>query len=156
MPATKLKEYLDDHSIKYETIRHAPTYTAQKTAASAHVPGKELAKTVMIRVDGQLAMAVLPAPMQVDFQRLSAALDGAKVELADEGEFRAQFPDCEVGAMPPFGNLYDMAVYVDDHLTKDDDIAFNACSHTELLQLPYADYANLVQPTVLSFAAGAR
>ncbi len=156
MPATKLKEYLDDHSIKYETIRHSPTYTAQKTAASAHVPGKELAKTVMIRVDGQLAMAVLPAPMQVDFQRLSAALDGAKVELADEGEFRARFPDCEVGAMPPFGNLYDMAVYVDDHLTKDDDIAFNACSHTELLQLPYADYANLVQPKVLSFAAGGR
>ena len=92
--------------------------------------------------------------MQVDFQRLSAALDGAQVELADEGEFRAQFPDCEVGAMPPFGNLYDMAVYVDEHLTKDDDIAFNACSHTELLQVPYADYAELVKPTVLSFVAG--
>jgi Ala-tRNA(Pro) deacylase len=154
MPATKLKEFLDDHRVKYETIRHSPTYTAQKTAASAHVPGKELAKTVMIRVDGQLAMAVLPAPMQVDFQRLSAALDGATVELADEGEFRAQFPDCEVGAMPPFGNLYDMAVYVDEHLTKDDDIAFNACSHTELLQLPYADYAKLVKPKVMSFAVG--
>jgi Ala-tRNA(Pro) deacylase len=154
MPATKLKNFLDEHGVSYETIRHSPTYTAQKTAASAHVPGKELAKTVMIRVDGRLAMAVLPAPMQIDFQRLSRALTGAKVELADEGEFRAQFPDCEVGAMPPFGNLYDLAVYADEHLTKDDQIAFNACTHTELIQLAYDDYVKLVQPTVLAFAAG--
>lgn len=154
MPATQLKRFLDDHHVSYETIRHSPSYTAQKTAASAHVPGRELAKTVMIRVDGRLAMSVLPAPMQIEFQRLSAALDGATVELADEGEFRAQFPDCEVGAMPPFGNLYDVDVYVDEHLTKDDQIAFNACTHTELIQMAYDDYVKLVQPTVLAFAAG--
>jgi Ala-tRNA(Pro) deacylase len=154
MPATKLTQFLEDHHVEYETIRHSPTYTAQKTAAAAHVAGKELAKTVMIRVDGQLAMAVLPAPMHVDFRALGAALNGAKVTLADEDEFRAQFPDCEVGAMPPFGNLYDLDVYVDRQLSRDETIAFNACSHTELIQMPYREYVALVQPTVLEFAAG--
>jgi Ala-tRNA(Pro) deacylase len=155
MPATKLMQFLDDHHVHYQTIRHSPTYTAQKTAAAAHVAGKELAKTVMIRVDGQLAMAVLPAPMHVDFRALSEGLDGRGVTLADEADFRAQFPDCEVGAMPPFGNLYDLDVYVDRHLSQDETIAFNACSHTELIQLPYPEYAALVRPTVLAFAAGA-
>jgi Ala-tRNA(Pro) deacylase len=154
MPDTKLREFLEKERVRYETIRHAPTYTSQKTAASAHIPGKELAKTVMIRVAGQLAMAVLPAPAQVDFRRLSAALDGAEVELADEGDFRTTFPGCEVGAMPPFGNLYGMAVYVDQQLSKDPAIAFNACTHTELIRLSYEDYAKLVKPTVLDFAAG--
>jgi Ala-tRNA(Pro) deacylase len=155
MPASKLTQFLDDHHVAYETIRHSPAYTAQKTAAAAHVAGKELAKTVMIRVDGQLAMAVLPAPMHVDFRALSSALNGATVTLADEGDFRAQFPDCEVGAMPPFGNLYDLDVYVDHQLSRDETIAFNACSHTELIQMPYREYVALVQPTVLEFAAGA-
>ena len=155
MPATKLTQYLDDHHVQYETIRHSPTYTAQKTAAAAHVAGRELAKTVMIRVGGQLSMAVLPAPMHVDFRALSDGLAGAEVTLADEADFRARFPDCEVGAMPPFGNLYDMGVFVDCHLSADEIIAFNACSHTELIQLPYREYAALVQPIVLDFAAGA-
>jgi Ala-tRNA(Pro) deacylase len=154
MPDTKLRDFLDGERVRYETIRHAPTYTSQKTAAVAHIPGKELAKTVMIRVAGQFAMAVLPAPSQVDLRRLSAALDGAKVELADEGDFRSTFPGCEVGAMPPFGNLYGMPVFVDRQLTRDRSIAFNACTHTELIRLAYEDYAKLVQPTVLEFAAG--
>ncbi len=154
MPDIKLREFLDKERVRYETIRHAPTYTSQKTAASAHIPGKELAKTVMIRVDGVLAMAVLPAPSQVDFRRLGEGLGGAKVELADESEFRSKFPGCEVGAMPPFGNLYGMPVYVDRQLTTDPAIAFNACTHTELIRLAYEDYAKLVKPTVLDFAAG--
>jgi Ala-tRNA(Pro) deacylase len=155
MPATKLTKFLDDHHVPYETVHHAPTYTAQKTAAAAHVTGKALAKTVMIRVAGRLAMAVLPAPLQVDFRALSEGLDGAPVSLADEADFRARFPDCEVGAMPPFGNLYELDVYVDRHLTEDETIAFTACSHTELIQLPYREYETLVQPTVLAFAVGA-
>ena len=154
MPASKLTQFLDDHHVPYETIRHSPTYTAQKTAAAAHVIGKEVAKTVMIRVDGRLAMAVLPAPMHVDFRALSRELRGAAVTLADEADFRERFPDCEVGAMPPFGNLYDLDVYVDRHLSEDEVIAFNACTHTELIQLPYRDYETLVQPTVLRFASG--
>jgi Ala-tRNA(Pro) deacylase len=148
-------QFLDEHRVRYETIRHSPTYTSQKTAAAAHVPGKELAKTVMIRVDGQLAMAVLPAPMHVDLKKLGAAIGGAKVALASETEFREQFPDCEVGAMPPFGNLYGLQVYADEHLLEDEAITFNACTHTELLQLPVSEYINLVRPQVIAFAAGA-
>ena len=154
MPATKLTQFLDEHLVRYDTIRHSPTYTSQKTAAAAHVPGKELAKTVMIRVDGRLAMAVLPAPMHVDLRKLGAAIR-AKVALASEADFREQFPDCEVGAMPPFGNLYGLPVYADEHLLEDEEITFNACTHTELVQLPVADYVRLAQPQVLAFAAGA-
>ena len=154
MPAGKLKKFLDDHGVHYEAISHSPTYTSQKTAASAHIPGKELAKSVVVRVDGKLALAVLPAPMQIDFARLKEGLGGAKVELASEEDFRDQFPECEVGAMPPFGNLYGMPVFADDHLAADEEIAFNACTHTELIKLPYGDFERLVQPKVFGFAAG--
>jgi Ala-tRNA(Pro) deacylase len=109
----------------------------------------------MIRVDGDLAMAVLPAPMHVDFRKLGTALGGAKVALASESDFREQFPDCEVGAMPPFGNLYGLPVYVDERILEDDEITFNACTHTELVQIPVTDYVKLVRPQVLAFAAGA-
>ncbi len=154
MPANKLRKFLDEHKVRYESISHSPTYTSQKTAASAHVPGKELAKTVVIRVDGKLALAVLPAPRQIDFSQLKAGLGGAKVELASEQDFRDRFPDCEVGAMPPFGNLYDLPVFADERLAADEQIAFNACTHTELIRLPYEDFRRLVQPQVFGFAAG--
>jgi len=155
MPVNRLKEYLDEHHVRYVTITHSPAYTSQKTAASAHVPGKELAKTVIVKVDGDLAMAVLPGSMHVDFGRLREALGGKNVELASEDEFRDQFAGCEVGAMPPFGNLYDMPVFVAAALTEDEEISFNACSHTELIKMAYADYERLVHPTVVRFAAGA-
>ncbi len=155
MPASKLKAFLDEHNVRYVTITHSPAYTSQKTAASAHVPGKELAKAVIVTVDGELSMAVLPGSMHVDFGLLRAALGGAKVELASEDEFRDKFPECEVGAMPPFGNLYGMPVYVAADLAEDDEIAFNACSHTELIKLAYEDFERLAQPTVLEFAARA-
>ena len=152
MTVTELKAFLDEQGVPYTSIAHSPAYTSQKTAATAHVPGKELAKSVVIRVDGKLAMAVLPATAQVDFPKLRAVLGTEQVELAPEAEFRDQFPDCEVGAMPPFGNLYDMPVYVATDLAEDDEIVFNACSHTELVRLAYADFERLVQPTVLDFA----
>jgi len=152
MPAKKLKEFLDGQGVKYVTIGHSPAFTAQEIAASAHIPGKEVAKTVIVTLDGTVAMAVLPASRAVDFKLLKAAAGAKKAELATEEEFRDLFPGCEVGAMPPFGNLYDMAVYVDESLAEDEEIAFNAGSHKELVKLAYGDFAKLVEPTVAAFA----
>jgi Ala-tRNA(Pro) deacylase len=154
MPLQKLKEFLDRNRLKYVTISHSPAFTAQEIAARAHIPGKELAKTVMVKVDGKMAMAVLPASFQIDFKALQKAADGAAVELASEEEFQGLFPNCEVGAMPPFGNLYDMDVFVESHLAEDEEIAFNAGSHTELVRLAYRDFEAVVQPRVASFSMG--
>ncbi len=149
MPVTKLKEFLDRENVKYVSIRHSPAFTAQEIAASAHIPGKELAKTVMVKIDGQMAMVVLPASYRINFELLAEALGAKRVELATEGEFRKLFPDCELGAMPPFGNLYGMDVYVAEVLTDDQEIAFNAGSHIELMKLSYKDFDRLVQPRVV-------
>jgi Ala-tRNA(Pro) deacylase len=154
MPVKRLKEFLDSHNIKYVNISHSPAYTAQAIAASAHVSGKELAKTVMVKVDGKMAMAVLPASYQVDFDLMRAAVGAKQIELATEAEFKDLFPECEVGAMPPFGNLYGMEVYAAAKLAEDDEIAFNAGSHTELIKLAYKDFEQLVNPIVVIFSAG--
>jgi Ala-tRNA(Pro) deacylase len=152
MPVAKIKEFLDRHHVKYVVISHSPAITAQEIAASAHIPGKELAKTVMVKIDDAMAMAVLPASHQVDFDLLKAATGAAEVELATEQDFRGMFPGCELGAMPPFGNLYDMQVIVSQSLTEDEEIAFNAGSHTELIRLAYADFQRLVQPKVVKLS----
>jgi Ala-tRNA(Pro) deacylase len=152
MPVQKLREFLDSENVKYVVMSHSLAYTAQEIAASAHIPGRELAKTVIVKLDGQMAMAVLPASYRVDFDLLRSASGAGKVELAGEQEFRETFPGCEVGAMPPFGNLYGMPVYVAASLTEDEEIAFNAGSHTELIKLSYQDFARLVGPTVLKFS----
>jgi Ala-tRNA(Pro) deacylase len=153
MPVKKLKSFLDEQKVKYISIRHSLAYTAQEIAASAHIHGRDLAKTVIVRIDGETAMAVLPANARLDRKKLQQALDARAVELAEEREFKDLFPECALGAMPPFGNLYDMAVYVDTSLTTDEHIAFNAGSHTELIQLSYADFQRLVKPRVVSIAA---
>ncbi len=155
MPLQKLKQFLDDQGVKFVTISHSPAYTAQEIAASAHIPGKELAKTVMVKLDGDLAMVVLPATEHVSMERLRTVTGATRVELATEAEFRDVFPGCEVGAMPPFGNLWDLAVFVDQRLREDEQIAFNAGSHTELVQLPYGEFERLVDPTVAELAAHA-
>ncbi len=152
MPARKLKRFLEDNQVAYSTIPHYATYTAQETAASAHVRGRDLAKTVIVKLDGQVAMAVLPATRRLDLDRLREAAGVQQAELATEQDFRDMFPDCDVGAMPPFGNLYGLKVLVDRTLTDDEHIAFNAGSHEELIQLSYADFARLVDPTVASLA----
>ena len=149
MPVKKLKQFLDEHKVKYVSIQHSPAYTAQAIAASAHVPERELAKTVMVTIDGKIAMAVLPASYRLDVGQLRRAVNAKHVELATEGEFEGRFPDCEIGAMPPFGNLYDMEVYVAGPLADDEEIAFNAGSHRELIKMRYEDFAWLVQPKVL-------
>ncbi len=149
MPAQKLKDFLDSHNVEYITISHSPAYTAQRIAELAHIPGKELAKTVVVKLDGRFAMAVLPASHRVDLDYLKRGVKADNVEVASEAEFKDLFPDCEVGAMPPFGNLYGMDVYVADKLTNDDEIAFNAGSHTELVRLSYRDFEKLVSPKVI-------
>jgi len=153
MPIEKLKTTLHKSKVRYESLAHAPAFTAQGIAAVAHVPGNELAKTVMVKLDGVLAMAVLPAPRNVNFDRLRQAAGAKNAELAHEDEFARLFPSCEVGAMPPFGNLYDLEVYVDEPLTHDEQIAFNTGTHTELIRMRYADYANLVKPKVCATSA---
>ena len=152
MSINKLKEHLDSHNVEYITISHPKAYTAQTVAASAHIPGKELAKSVIVKMDGKMAMAVLPASYRVDVKQLKIASGADKVEISQEHEFRNKFPDCEVGAMPPFGNLYGMDVYVAKSLTENEEIAFNACSHTKLIKMKYKDFENLVKPKMLIFS----
>jgi Ala-tRNA(Pro) deacylase len=152
MPVQKLKDFLDQNQVKYVAIKHSPAFTAQETAASAHIPGQEVAKTVMVKIDGKMAMAVLPASFQIAFDLLKEAAGGAQVELATEAEFRDLFPGCELGAMPPFGNLYDMEVYVAERLAEDKEIAFAAGSHAELIRLSYKDFESLVKPRVVQLA----
>ena len=152
MPIQKVKKFLDENGIKFVSIQHSAAYTAQEVAALAHIPGELLAKTVMVKIDGQMAMAVVPASHQIDFDRLREVAEAESVELASEDEFKDFFPACDVGAMPPFGNLYDMPVYCSDALSEDLEIAFSAGSHSELIRLAYADYEQLVQPTIASFS----
>lgn len=150
MPVQKLKDYLDENEVKYVSLSHSKAYTASAVAASAHVKGKNLAKTVIVKLDGKITMAVLPAKHRVDLEQLRKASLSGTVELATEEDFENKFPG-EGGAMPPFGNLYGVPVYVEISLAEDEEIAFNACSHAELVQLAYKDFARLVKPTVASF-----
>ena len=153
MPIKKLKEFLDSHEIEYVTISHSKAFTAQKIAASAHISGKELAKTVMVIIDGKMAMAVLPASYKVDFDLFKKVTRAKKIELSTEEEFRDIFPQCDIGAMPPFGNLYGMDVFVAQSLAEDEEIAFNAGFHTELIRMSYKDFEKLVKPKVLKFSS---
>lgn len=155
MPAAKLKEFLDARHVKYTVLTHSTAYTTPEIASLAHIRGEELAKTVIVRIDGKMAMAVLPSSKHVDFSLLKSSARANAVSLVPEEEFRSRFPGCEPGAMPPFGNLYDMNVFVDESLTQDQEIAFNAGTHSELIRLCYADFARLVQPTVMEFSAQA-
>src|SRR2546425_1645159 len=140
MPVKTLKQFLDKEKIKYVSIVHSTAYTAQEVAASAHITGKELAKTVIVELDGKMAMAVLPANRKIVLQDLREVTGSDQVKFASEEGFKQQFPDCETGAMPPFGNLYGMEVYVAEALNENDQIAFNAGSHTEVIKLSYKDF----------------
>jgi len=148
MQLTKLREYLDSHNVKYLVLSHSVAYTAQGVAALMHLSGKKLAKTVIVRIDGALAMAVVPASFHVDLDLLRTAAGAQTVEIATEKEFKDAFPDCETGAMPPFGNLYDMAVYADTSFGENEEITFNAGTHRELVRMNWADMVRLVNPKV--------
>ena len=152
MPIQKLRDYLDENKIKYVVISHSTAYTAQETAQSAHVSGKEMAKTVMVKIDGKMAMVVLPASTKIEMDLLKETTGADQVKLAGEAEFKSLFPDCEIGAMPPFGNLYRIPVYVATRLVEDDVIAFNAGNHRELIKMKFTDFQRLVQPQLVDVA----
>jgi len=153
VPVRQVREFLDSHNIKYVAITHSTAYTAQEIAALTHTKGKDLSKTVIVRLDGKLAMGVVPASHHIDLKLLKECSGARTIGLATEAEFRSSFPGCETGAMPPFGNLYDMRVFIDDSLTHKDEIVFNAGTHNELMRLSYADYERLVAPEVVRFLA---
>ncbi|OGW35537.1 MAG: deacylase [Nitrospirae bacterium GWD2_57_9] len=152
MSSNRLKDYLNSRQVKYITIAHSPAYTAQEIAASAHIKGQELAKTVMVRLDGKIAMCVLPASHSVDFARLRGNCGARDAVLVPEQEYRDLFPDCAPGAQPPFGNLYGVDVLVSSALISDREIAFNACSFSELIRLSLEDYLKLVEPAVIDLS----
>lgn len=149
MLAKRLKDFLENHHVKYLCVSHSPAFTAQEVAAAAHVSGKQMAKTVIVKIDDQLAMIVLPAHDHINFAALKEAAGATRVDLATESEFKTKFPECEVGAMPPFGNLYGMPVYVSGALTDIDQIIFNGGSHSDLVKLSYHDFERLVKPKIV-------
>lgn len=151
MPTKTLKAFLNRQGVKYISIQHSAAYTAPEVAASAHVSGRDFAKTVMVMIEDELAMIVLPSNRQLVLSELRDMLDTNHVRLASEAEFRDQFPDCEIGAMPPFGNLYGMKTYVTSNLADEREIAFNAGTHTEVITMSYLDFERLVNPTVIDF-----
>jgi Ala-tRNA(Pro) deacylase len=146
MLSEKLKKYLDENGVKYEVLRHGEAYTAQEIAAVMHVHGKMLVKVVILKSDRGFLMLALPADRRVDISALVADLGLKMAALATEDEFKRLFPDCDVGAMPPFGNLYGVPVYVDKSLAEDKYIIFQAGSHSEALKVSYEDFVRLVKP----------
>jgi Ala-tRNA(Pro) deacylase len=150
----KLEEYLRENAVPYQTQHHPRAITAQEVAATEHVPGRMFAKTVMVTADGgeKAIMLVLPAPYHVDPKKAAEALGAGAVRLAEEERFAETFFDCEVGAMPPFGNLYGVPVYVDRALSEDETIVFRAGTHTDTMSVLYADFERLVEPTLAGFA----
>lgn len=148
----RLEAYLREQGVPFQIQHHPIAFTAQEVAASEHVPGRMVVKVVMVVADSKPVMLALRATDRVDLRTLAAVLGATEVRLAEEREFGALFPDCELGAMPPFGNLYGVPVYVDTALAEDETIVFQAGTHTDTMSLTYADFARLVQPTVADFA----
>lgn len=153
MACAKLKEFLDDHGVKYVATQHSPAVTASEIAEAAHISGTDFAKTVIVKIEGEMAMVVLPANRKINLAELRELLISDTVELASEDEFRSRFPDCELGAMPPFGNLYGLPVYLETSLANHDEIAFNAGTHREVIRMRSKDYAHLVNPMIMDIAA---
>jgi len=147
----RLKGFLDENQIPYTVLTHATAHTAQGAAATMQISGKELAKTVVLWTGEEMILAVLPAPNHVRFEKLAAEV-GKSVRLATEQEFSSLFPDCELGAMPPFGSLYNLAVYVDESLAADEAIVFNAGTHRDAIRMRYDDFVRLAKPRVCLFA----
>ncbi|MBS0290456.1 MAG: YbaK/EbsC family protein [Proteobacteria bacterium] len=150
MPVKKLNEYLNQNKINFTTIAHPLAYAAREISHVCHIPEVELAKTVIVFASNKLIMVVIPSSKAIDFKSLRESLHENDVTLASEQDFLKKFPDCELGAMPPFGNLYNMEVYVEKNLAKNKEIAFNAGTHTEVIKLAYQDFERLVHPKVIT------
>ncbi|HEY0505208.1 MAG TPA: YbaK/EbsC family protein [Lysobacter sp.] len=152
MSSPRLEEFLNSNRVAYDTMKHPHAFTAQETAMSAHVDGHAMAKAVMVKLDGKLAMAVLPSDEWLDVTRLREVSGAREVALADESDFKDRFPECEVGAMPPFGNLYHMDVYASESLAQGESIVFNAGNHREVMQMGWGDFERLVHPRVVQLS----
>ena len=146
-----LNAYLDHERVHYDVLPHPEAFRAAEIAHTLQTPEKEMAKVVIVKVDERFAMTVLPASWRVDLHRLRDVFLTHHVRLATENEITGLFPDCELGAMPPFGNLYGMDVYAAESLAENDEIAFNAGSHEEIIKLPFQDFERLVEPRVTAF-----
>lgn len=151
-----LKNYLDQNQVSYEVTTHPEAYTSQEVAAALHKSGKRLAKVVMVKAGDQLVMCVLPAHELIDIGRLENILGSKQVRLATEEEFKDLFPDCDVGAMPPFGHLYNVPVYLDERLAEYDKFYFEAGSHTEIVTMSMDDYRRMVSPQIALFGKVSR
>jgi Ala-tRNA(Pro) deacylase len=147
----RLKDFLNQQGISYETLRHDAAFTAQQLAASLHVPGRQFVKVVVVKLDGNPVLAVMPAPLRINFKQLAAAGGAKKCSLASESEFQQLFSDCDLGAMPPFGKLYNLPTYAEETLAADREIVFNAGTHTEAIRMSYADFARLSQARLAKF-----
>jgi Ala-tRNA(Pro) deacylase len=152
MTAERVRAHLDEQGIRYELADHPVAYTAQEIAAAEHVAGESFAKPTLLMADRKLVMAVLPGPLRVDFEKAREALGADEVRLANEAEFSPAFPDCEVGAEPPFGHLYGLPVYADDRLTASR-IVFNAGSHHQTMAMALSDFLDIVKPIRADLAA---
>jgi Ala-tRNA(Pro) deacylase len=148
----RLEKYLREEGVSFDIVTHSVAYTAQEVAAAQHTPGRRLAKVVLVDADGTLRMLVLPASYRIDFPKFKAVLEADKVRLAREEEFAGTFTDCEVGAMPPFGNLYGLPVYVDSSLAEAREIIFKVGSHTTSMKMSFSDYERLVDPQIVDFS----
>ena len=149
MPAMNLKQFLNEQRVPFQVIPHPVAFTATSVAGAAHIPGREMAKTVVVELDGHLALAVLPANRKLDLERLRQGTGALEAKLAEERDFIPDFPGCEPGAMPPFGHLFGLPTYVEPHLAADELIAFNAGTHTEVVRMAYEDFARLAHPQLL-------
>ncbi len=143
--------WLRKERVTFEHLKHPEVFTAQEVAAESHVPGREMVKAVLVRTDKGLALAVLPSIYRVNFGKLAKALGTKSAALADEQDLAKVFPDVEVGAEPPFGNLYGVETAAEEHLAQEPDIVFQAGTHTDTVKMSWADYARLVKPKVASF-----
>jgi len=149
---TDLLNYLRENMVQYELIEHDPAFTAHDVARTSRVPEDEMAKTIIVRTDSGFWMAVLRADQNIDMRALRKALHTAELHLANEEDLNDLFPGCQVGAMPPFGNLYNVPVIVDALLAADERIAFNACTHSKVIRMSYGEFERLVRPRVDAFA----
>ena len=152
MISTRLKDFLDRFEIGYDVMHHDPAFTAQELAARMHISGFEFTKVVVVKLDGQFALVALPAPLRINFKELARVAGAKKCQLASEKEFQQFFPDCELGAMPPFGNLYQLSTYADEDVSRNENIVINAGTHAEAIRLRYSDFARLAAPRVGRFA----
>lgn len=152
MPAERVRRYLMEHGVEYETHTHPVAYTTSEVAEAEHVPGRNMAKTVMLMADDRVVMAVVPGDRMVDLEKAAEALGTENVRLAEEREFSAPFADCERGAEPPFGALYEVPTLVDQGLDSPR-ITFKAGTHTETITMALSDYLELTNPKKADLAA---